>query len=136
MAETRHDHRQGWTIDKGPGFLRVRLKQPLRDCMSARAVQRSIESELVEHGFQKVLFDMRHVDEHDDEVREEMWAWAEKSPHFHALALLIESELSRIRANMTAVGRKARVRAFGSPLQAEMWLVRAQPKRPGYTGLV
>jgi len=69
VAETRHDHRQGWTIDKGPGFLRGRLKQPLRDCMSARAVQRSIESELVEHGFQKVLFDMRHVDEHDDEVR-------------------------------------------------------------------
>jgi hypothetical protein len=127
-VEDKVDGPEVCTISRGPGFLRVGLLRPLRSRSEAERLQGSIERALVEHGVHKLVFDMRGVQEHIEDVRDAMWAWAARGEKVQAVALLIESELSRIRANMTALGRSARVRAFGAPLQAEMWLVKARSK--------
>ncbi len=77
---------------------------------------------LQQHGVRGVLFDTRGVLPPTEDARRLWWAWAEAGVHHDAVALLVESELTRISGNMTAMSRGAKVRSFHVWADAEAWL--------------
>lgn len=87
----------------------------------AQTLQRRIESELRKQPRDLALFDNRSTDTPPDDVRESMWDWVTDT--FDRTSLVLESEMLCVRANMNALVRGVRVRAFSSKILAASWLL-------------
>lgn len=109
-------------IADGEGILRVKQRRPLANPADARAGQMLLEQGLDRYGVKRVLLDQSAIGSHAEDVREAMWKWAQSSGKVEAIALVLADELSGVIANMTAVSRKVKLRAFTELDTAEDWL--------------
>lgn len=110
-----------YTITPHPGFLIVRQEGVLADASEARRMQSAIELTKTKHRSSGILFDNRKTGVPPDEVRRLMWAWV-MSAGFERVALLLESEMAVIRANMDALSKRTALRAFSREEDAVAWL--------------
>lgn len=90
----------------------------------ARRVQQLLERALHNAGHGLVLFDNRLTGEPESEARESMWAWSRDCTVVERVALLLESDLSLVRANMTALSKRSPVRSFSDEDEARTWLLK------------
>lgn len=112
------------TIEAHDDHLLVVQEGALASVPEAEALQERIEAHLDAHGLasgcRRVVFDNRKTTAHADEVRESMFQWATRT--FDRVALLLESDMVGVRANMDALSRGAKLRAFHSLPEAIAWL--------------
>lgn len=94
----------------------------LESVPQAEALQKRVESRCEQAGCRRVVFDNRKTTAHEDHVRAAMFEWA--STHFDKVALLLESDMIGVRANMEALSRGAKLRAFHDLGEAVAWLRR------------
>jgi hypothetical protein len=94
----------------------------LEDVPDARSALSQIEKALDAHGVKRAVFDQREVGEHADSVREAMWQWAQRSRSVEAIAIMAGTEMAQVRANMTALSRHVKLRAFTDPEEAQRWV--------------
>jgi hypothetical protein len=94
----------------------------LESVPQAEALQQRVESRCQEVGCRRVVFDNRKTTAHPDDVRAAMFDWA--TTHFEKVALLLESDMIGVRANMEALSRGAKLRAFHDLAEAVAWLRR------------
>jgi hypothetical protein len=116
-------------IEVSKGFVRVKMLRRIADVAEAETLQRQIASTAGTADVSSVLFDYRGVVGHDESVRNSMWEWA-SACGMNAMALLVDSELSRVRMNMTAVSKRVPIRAFLSEHEALAWLADPASRRP------
>ena len=109
------------TIEARDGWLLVVQRGRLGDLDEARALQQRVEHACGVHGSKRVLFDNRETEPPADDVRAAMFEWA--VTELDRAALLLRSDLKRVRANMDALSRRGRVRAFVVENEAIAWLV-------------
>jgi hypothetical protein len=74
-------------------------------------------------GTRRVLFDNRQTLAPEEAVRDMVWAWIRDPTQLERVALLLESSMGVVRANMTAVSQRIRLRAFNSFEEARAWLI-------------
>lgn len=74
----------------------------------------------------KALIDARgEVGDPTEEVREAMWAWLTSPDRvFEFVAFVLPTEMAVARVNMTALSRRAPLRAFESVQAGQRWLLR------------
>ena len=117
-------------VEAREGYLFVRQRGVLDSVAEAQRVQQKIERALREHGVQLVMFDNRSTGEPAPEARESMWNWCRDCPLVERVALLLESDLTLVRANMTALGKRTQLRSFSDEALATEWLLK---RRTGTT---
>lgn len=117
------------TIETATAFVRVKMLRRIADVDEADRLQSRIEEATRGAGLTAVLFDYRGVVGHDESVRSAMWEWA-GACGLQALALLVDSELSRVRMNMTALSKRVPIRAFLTENDALSWLTDPAGRRP------
>jgi hypothetical protein len=115
-------------VESREGYVVARLTGSMRSVGDAHQVQQKIERALRSSGHALLLMDNRLTGVPAVEARESMWAWCHDSPLIERAALLLESELSLVRANMTAVGKRTPLRSFGREDEAVAWLIDRKPK--------
>ena len=93
----------------------------LANVADARKMQREIVERCLEWGVRRAVFDNRATIAPDDEVRELMWEWL-VDVDLERVALLLESPMAVVRANMTALAKGLKVRAFAELDEARAWL--------------
>lgn len=113
------DHR--YSVEILAPCLIVRQVGTLEDLPSMRRMQAAIELQKQQIKATGALFDNRRTGIHDDAIRKAMWAWV-TGAGFSRVALLLESELSVVRANMDAVAKRATLKAFARESDAIAWL--------------
>jgi hypothetical protein len=119
-------------IEARDGYLLVRCRGVMGSVEEAKRVQETIEPELQRAGHGLVLFDNRLTGDPATEAREAMWAWCRDCALVERVALLLESDLNLVRANMTALGKRSPVRSFNEETEASAWLLK---RRTGSTAL-
>lgn len=108
-------------IELREGYVRVVMFGRLESMSEVLAEQRAVTQACAARHDRRVLFDNRHTLAPDEALRDAMFDWAAT---FERAALLLESEMVAVRANMWAVARKATVRAFHEEKTAALWLCR------------
>ena len=112
-----------YSIDERGDHMWVSQSGLLETVEAALELQRAVEARVKATGIDLIVFDNRQTDPVTPEVRESMFSWAtQKTGPFHRVALLLQSDLSAVRVNMDALGRKAKLRAFASSIEAVDWL--------------
>lgn len=91
-----------------------------------------LDQELAAACLEQVLWDSRPADGHPPAVRDAIWNWLEHGKVLKRSAILVESEMLRVSANLSAVGGRLCLRAFYSLEDAEAWL--AAPIEAASTG--
>jgi len=110
-----------YSIEAFAAYIIVRQEGTLDSPISMRKMQGEIDQTCKTRGVTRVLFDNRHTGVHGDEIRAGMWAWV-KGAGFSRIALLLESEMAVVRANMDALSRRTHLRAFSREPDAVAWL--------------
>jgi len=116
IGELRYD------MQPGPGYLRIEYAGEVDSIATADAWIEHIEATLREHGLEKVLWDSRPAMQLPTEVRAHIWAWLERREVVKVSAILVHSELLRVSANLSGMGTKLVLKAFGEPDVAIGWL--------------
>lgn len=116
-------------IETATAYVRVKMLRRIADVEEADRLQSDIERATRSAGLTAVMFDYRGVVGHDESVRSAMWEWAAVCG-LQALALLVDSELSRVRMNMTALSKRVPIRAFLTEDDAMAWLTDPAGRRP------
>ncbi|MFO0635055.1 MAG: hypothetical protein U0168_19600 [Nannocystaceae bacterium] len=116
-------------IEVSKGFVRVKMLRRIADVAEAETLQRQIASTAGTADVSSVLFDYRGVVGHDESVRNSMWSGPAPAVTVPT-ALLVDSELSYVRMNMTAVSKRVLIRAFLSEHEALAWLADPASRRP------
>lgn len=109
-------------IELRKGYVLVVMYGRLESLAQALREQREVARVCASRGDRRVLFDNRHTEAPAEDVRNAMFEWAGT---FERSAILLQSEMGAVRANMWAVAHKLDVRAFASEEAAERWLLRA-----------
>lgn len=110
-----------WRIEDGDRFVRVGLHRRLDHADAVARLLGAIDDALLRTTFERVMFDLRGVDGHDELVREAMWTWASERM-LAAVSVVVDGEMTRVRTNMTALSRKVRLRAFLDEADAVQWM--------------
>lgn len=110
-----------WGIDDGDQFVRVALRCRLDEAGHVERLLRAVDEALVRTSFERVLFDHRGIEGHDEAMRDAMWTWAAERM-LSAVAVVVDGEMTRVRTNMTALSRKVRLRAFLDENDAVQWM--------------
>ena len=116
-------------VEKREGYVLARQSGKLETVEEAQKVQQMLERTLEQTGHGLVLFDNRLTGDPDTAARDSMWAWCRDCPHVERVALLLESDLTLVRANMTAVGKRSPVRSFNAEEAAVTWLLEKRSAR-------
>ncbi len=109
------------TFSVEPPFVRV-TTTAAPDLAGTQRVLEVLDGLLREHRLRAVLFDTRGVDPPTPDARECWWAWIEAATHHDRVAVIVMSEMTQIRGNMTALSRRSPVRSFTDIAVAEAWL--------------
>ena len=120
-------------VEERNGYLFVVESGTIRSVREVSAYTKAMEAVIAQCGISRALIDSRaEVGDPPLEVRNAMWEWlAAPDRGFTMVAFVLPSEMAVARVNMTALSRKASVRAFESMQQATRWLTRGS--RPGST---
>ncbi len=113
-------------VEARSGYLFVIETGQLRSRGELDRYTREMEMLIGRTGLNKAIIDARgEVGEPAVDVREAMWEWLVSSERgFEMVAFVLPSEMAVARVNMTALSRRATVRAFESVQQAQRWLMR------------
>ncbi|MEM9069137.1 MAG: hypothetical protein AAGE52_11555 [Myxococcota bacterium] len=106
--------------------LLVRYEGRVSDIATAEEWFHALDTELTGRRVSQILWDSRPAKAHPPEVRKRIWEWLEEARVLKRSAILVDSEMLRLSANLSAVGGKVRIRAFHDFAEAEGWL-RADP---------
>ncbi len=93
------------------GYVLVRNRR-VTTVAHARGVCAAIDTALRGAGCKVVLFDTRDTEPPPEDVRTTMWEWVQAEAHHDRCAIVVKSEMTRVRGNMTARSLKARLRSF------------------------
>jgi len=104
------------------GFLQIRYFGEVDSVETAAKWLEHIEQTLREHGRSRVLWDSRPALPLPNDVRTHIWEWFGSSEVLRASAIVVESELLRISANLSVTGSTLVLRAFGDEDEATAWL--------------
>lgn len=115
-------------VETREGYVLARQSGKLQTVDEARQVQQAVERALEKAGHGLLLFDNRLTGEPGNDARESMWAWCRDCSFVKRVAILLESDLSLVRANMTAVGKRSPVRSFDTEEAALAWLLASQSR--------
>lgn len=115
------------------GFVRVEhaADDPMDDPANAKLVCEAIDAALLATGFRVVLFETRECRPPTAAVREVYWSWTKAGAHHDRVAILAQSEMTRVSGNMTALALEAPLRSFGDEAEAVKWLLRKRPSTAG-----
>src|SRR5262245_14154134 len=113
-------------VDERPGYLLVVETGTLESVEEVRAYTAALDAIIERTGIKRALIDARgEVGEPDPEARAAMWDWlAALDRGFTMVAFVLPSEMAVARVNMTALSKRAQVRAFDSTHTAQRWLTR------------
>jgi hypothetical protein len=111
-------------VEAREGYLFVRQSGVLDSVAEAQRVQQKVERALRQHDMRLVMFDNRRTGEPAAQARESMWDWCRECPFVERVALLLESDLTLVRANMTALGKRTQLRSFSDEKLAAEWLLK------------
>jgi hypothetical protein len=109
-----------FTVENRGDHLWIAQEGALEDLAQAERMQREIEAHAERTACQLVLFDNRNTDVVSNEIRRSMFDWV--TTQFDRAALLLQSDLAVVRANMDSLARGAKLRAFDNALEAVDWL--------------
>lgn len=115
-----HDESSFEITSQGDHAL-VRQRGRLADLSEARELQTAVLHRCSEWGVRRVLFDNRESAAPDESVRDDMWSWISEVD-LERVGLLLTSPMGAVRANMTALSKGVKVRAFGELNEALSWL--------------
>jgi len=107
----------------------VRQLRAMVDVAEGQQALAAVARALDEHGLKRVLVDQRGTGAQREDVREQFWGWMVEPGRLDAIALVLDSELAGVEANMTAISRHLKLRAFTDRLEAEQWVRRTVPGR-------
>ncbi len=105
-----------------PSYLLVCYEGVVGDVAVAEEWLQALDEALSKHDLSQILWDSRPASPHPPVVRERIWAWLEEAKVLKCSAILVQSEMLRLSGNMSAVGGKLDLRAFGNFCDAEQWL--------------
>lgn len=113
-------------IEERPGYLFVVEKGQLRDLGEVRRYTLEMETIIAATGIDRAIIDARgEIGSPPQDVRDAMWDWLSAPQRgFALIAFVLPSEMAVARVNMTALSRRAPVRAFESVQTAQRWLMR------------
>jgi hypothetical protein len=96
----------------------------LESVTDAWRFQQAIDAELRASGQRRVLVDARRAKLSTKEINESMWSWVRANRNFDSLAIINESPVLSVAAQMkaTAIGT-TKVKVFHSLEEATQWLV-------------
>ena len=97
------------------------------DIADVRRVQADVDAALAQSGLRVAVFDNRDTEAPAEHLRTMMWNWVQDTTRFDAVAVVLQSTMRGTRANMTAVSRGVRLRAFDSIDDAAAWLRSGEP---------
>lgn len=83
-----------------------------------------LDGALSKTGLDQILWDSRAAKGHPPEVRDRIWEWLEQARVLKRSAILVQSEMLRLSANLGSIGGKPVVRAFREFHDAIAWLKR------------
>lgn len=109
------------TVQVRAAYISIEGRGPLSCIAEARQVQRRIELAMRDDPRTMALFDRRASELFPEDVADHMWSWI--SGTFQRCGLVFASEMMCVQANMVALMRGARVRAFSSRVMAINWLL-------------
>ena len=113
-------------IEARSGFLFVVESGELGTLADVHRYTQAMDRAIQKTGLERAIIDARgEVGDPPESVREAMWEWL-LSPErgFDVVAFVLPTEMAVARVNMTALSKKARVRAFESVHEAQRWLLR------------
>ena len=87
----------------------------------------TLDGLLRRHGVDTILWDSRPADPHPSSVRSRIWTWLEAAQVLKCSAIIVESEMLRLSANLSSTGRTLKLRAFVSFDAAHLWLTGSAP---------
>jgi hypothetical protein len=114
-------------IEERAGYLYIVETGTLKTVAEVGVYAAKMEAVMARTGKVRAIIDAR--DETSDnapaEVRNAMWEWLVGSGRaFQMVAFILPSEMAVARVNMTALSRRAQVRAFENVQEAQRWLTR------------
>lgn len=89
----------------------------------ARTWLGQIDDFLLEHGLARVIWDSRQAEGHPPDVRTVIWEWLTAARVLKASAILAESEMLRVSANLSSMSSGLKLRSFGDADAAHEWLM-------------
>ncbi|MEM6994804.1 MAG: hypothetical protein AAF721_30095 [Myxococcota bacterium] len=90
---------------------------------AARAMQQQIEHEVQTTGCRLAVFDNRQTEPSPPAVRDTMFEWA-LGDTFLRVAVLLDGEMTAVRANMQALASGGALKAFADVDAARSWVTR------------
>lgn len=109
-----------FVVERRDDHVYVAQEGELRDFHDVGRVQAAVDEALGE--LRKAIFDNRNTKAPTEELRDLMWRFVDDPDRFDAVAILLQSDLKQVRANMTALGRRVKLKAFNSLEAAQAWL--------------
>ena len=113
-----------YRIEQHEEYVYIHQAGRLTDAGARRLLQ-ELEARLLASNVRKAVFDNRNTEAPDEPVRQRMWDWIENAGLLDKVALILESSLTVVRTNMTALSRRVQLRAFDSVTEAATWLLSA-----------
>jgi hypothetical protein len=113
-------------VEERSGYLFVVESGQLRNRVELRQYIDAMEAIIRRTGTDHAVIDARgEVGDPPVEVRDAMWSWLlDPDRGFSIIAFVLPTEMAVARVNMTALSRRAQVRAFDSVFAAQRWLSR------------
>lgn len=114
-------------VEERKGYLLVVESGQLRTTAEVARYARAMQSVVTRSGIDRAIIDARgEVGDPPAEVREAMWTWLSTPDRgFSKVAFVLPSEMAIARVNMTALSKRAPLRAFDTVQQATRWLTRS-----------
>lgn len=108
-------------------YLLVQYSGKVATCEVADEWLAALDDLLLRHDVDTVLWDSRPADPHPSSVRSRIWTWLEAARVLKRSAIIVESEMLRLSANLSSTGRTLKLRAFVSFDDAHRWLTGSSP---------
>ena len=111
-----------YEVEVRENHILVSQRGLLPDLDAAKAFQSHVEQALSASGCSVAVFDNRHTDAPDEDVRRAMFEWAIGGT-FTRVGLVVDGELVAVRATMESIASGRRLKAFNAVDDAVEWVV-------------
>lgn len=116
-------------ITVSPDIIRIDFPTEPEAASDAASVRDALNRALDGNDQRRMLLDYRALGSHAEEIREAVRDWASNA-RIEAIAAIVDSELARVRLNMTSLSRRLPMRAFLTEKDALAWLLDPEQRRP------